>query len=257
MVEIERESSDEDLPLQDDEDVVDLLTNAPDPKANPRRRILGDAHVTARGRGKGRGRGRGVPPLPPPPVGEPDPPPILPPVPPVPEPRPDPPPRGPSDWVDVVPVEDDVVALEMEEPPPKRAKRRDLDYRFVPSYNGCMVLYEAEYELPKGSGNFVVNWQLKCPRRDDCVKSNYVTDKNVRTHGVIEPLAYLHARVPLDPLRGKTHRSVNPSKEQLAAEEQRKTAWADGPKVDEACDLSVTESRDSESQPISKSQSYF
>jgi len=203
IVEIDSPASDSDPPpLEDEVDVVDLL-GGPVPKPAPRRRILGDIHV----RGRGRGRAHGVPPLPPPP----DPPPPVVVEPPPSEPEPRPPAPDPDE---------EAVVLAMPEPPVAvpRERKRKLDDRWVPTPLGTEVLYESEWEHPKGSGMFPLNWQIRCTRHAGCEKSKFVTDKSTAIHGPIECLAFLHAWIPCNPAKpDATHRSCNPSKEQVAA----------------------------------------
>ena len=135
-----------------------------------------------KGKGKGKGRGKAdaialPPPLPGPP-----------PAPPVPE----------DDFVIVVPKASSSSSSKAAAPPPAKPKgvRRDGRKKdFKPAIGGGGVFYD-EYE--DGFGKVYKNWTFQCPHHG-CQRTMGVVPRNIKPHGILQPLAYLHVWRDLEP----------------------------------------------------------
>ena len=180
-------------PLEGDGDDV-VVHVAPKEKAKPKK-SSGDGFVR-RGRGKG-GAGGGDPPAPPP-----LPPPPLPPT------------IGPGPVavppVVGVPEEDDDVVVAAPQPPRPPPRKPDDKLPWHDGLDGAKVRNMKPYAAPSAGGKVMYNWQLKCPRHDNCVKKRHIVPSSTARYGEEEPLSYLHAWIPYDPPEGGSHASVNP-----------------------------------------------
>ena len=186
-------------PIDDDGFVV-LPLGAPEPKPKPKR-----AHAPGRGHaggsgGRGKPSGSGgdggvVPPLPVPPVvggGGPV-------APPTPE------EEGGEEFV-VVPLP---AAADAARPPKDKPNKK---YDTVPGLNGCMVSYQ---EPDESAPNYRLTCPIKC--HGSCWKSRGCNPEFKAMFGAVEPLLYLHARASLPKPADATHRSLNPTPEQVRA----------------------------------------
>ncbi|CAK0911592.1 unnamed protein product [Prorocentrum cordatum] len=91
---------------------------------------------------------------------------------------------------------------------PARA-RREAIRPFSVGLDGVEVRYD-DYVGPDPAASWSPNWMLKCPRHPRCFKKRHVTERSTAKHGDIEPLAYLHAWISVEPEEGKTHPQKNP-----------------------------------------------
>jgi len=63
------------------------------------------------------------------------------------------------------------------------------------------------------------NWILKCPRHHRCYKKRLILPNHTKTYGDLEPVAYLHAWIDMDPMKeGQSHsRGCNPKLDLVSA----------------------------------------
>jgi len=130
-------------------------------------------------------------------------------------------PPEPGGGGDVPPViDDDGIILGPPTPAgPSRtlgARRAPQPREPVPGLDGTTVSY-TEYITPQGKPypNFLLNC-TKCPKKKQCYKTKGMLDKNMKNHGEIEPLSYLHVWDTIEAAPGKTHRASSPPREAVA-----------------------------------------
>ena len=76
------------------------------------------------------------------------------------------------------------------ERPAKKARSKKRD-KFKPAIGGGEAYYE---EYPDAeTGDLYQNWQFLCPHHDNCEKTKGATPRNIKKHGFLQPIAYLHA----------------------------------------------------------------
>ena len=206
-------------PIDTGEEFFEPDVGGPRPKPRARPAAL---HGPQRGRGQGRGRGaRGAPPpvpLPPAPL----PPAPLPPPGGVP---PEPPGGGvvapaPPGGLEGVGNAEEFFAPDEEPRRPAGRRRAENEDLPVISFNGCRVWFHGSYVTPQGVHQ--PNWVMECrnPEHGHCQKRRGATVEFERHHGAIEPLAFLHAWVPLHwPTKPgvPSHARENPSQAQTDA----------------------------------------
>jgi len=88
---------------------------------------------------------------------------------------------------------------------------------FKPGLDGATILCMRYHD--KRAGRHYRNWIIKCPRHAGCFKKRLIIDANVSHLGDIEPPAYLHAWLSVEPKAGANHsaRSSNPKVDQVIA----------------------------------------
>ena len=66
--------------------------------------------------------------------------------------------------------------------------------------------YDSLYQHPSGAAAYST-WMLKCdrPGHVDCLKNKTTVAANIRRHGIIEPLAFLHSWLEMPEEAGTPH----------------------------------------------------
>ena len=67
-----------------------------------------------------------------------------------------------------------------------------------------------------GFGKLYKNWIFDCPHHASCQRTAGVVPKNIETHGILEPLAFLHTWRDVVP-GPYGHRKTNPKPEDVTA----------------------------------------
>lgn len=129
-----------------------------------------------------------------------------PPGPPLPPPPPEPAQPEPA------PLEDDDDGIMGQVEPARRPRGSTVDTEgFYPGIGDAWIKFET---WTNTAGAPYPNWIIRCDGRGHgrCIKSRKNIPAHMRNHGRIEPPAYLHAWLDMEPPNaGATHRSVNPS----------------------------------------------
>jgi len=102
------------------------------------------------------------------------------------------------------------------EPP---AKKQKIEGVFSDGLDGAKIMYKL-YPDPHNVEKTYPNYTLQCPRPGckGCTKVKGETPGNTKRHGVLEPIAYLHAWIPCRDAKGvKTHRNCDPTPEEVDA----------------------------------------
>ena len=86
---------------------------------------------------------------------------------------------------------------------------------WLPALMEAEITYR-EYVAP--DGKLYKNYKIRCPCHDNCFKTRGEYARSTRRHGHTEPLAFLHAWIPLsDPDGIKRHTAMNPTDEAVSA----------------------------------------
>ena len=148
-------------------------------------------------KGKGKGKGKAKAPPGPPPA-------------PVPGPPPSPP--SPDDFVVAKAASSSSSKAAAPPPAPPAGVRRPRKKReFLPAIGGGGAFYEEHRDF--GFGKLYKNWIFDCPHHGGvCQRTMGVVPKNIESHGILEPLAYLHVWRDLVPgPDGHRHTHADPA----------------------------------------------
>ena len=104
---------------------------------------------------------------------------------------------------------------EEEEEAVVRAPRLDKP-KWLPGI-GTEVRFDPDYMTP-GGVQFSANWQIRCAvHGKKCTKKKHQSEASTTMCGDIEPLAFLHAWIPVPPAAGKSHAWTDPTDEEAKA----------------------------------------